>query len=299
MLSVVVPVYNEQESLKAFYKELIKFIPKLSSSYEIVFVNDGSSDNSLELLRDFEKKNKNVVVATLRRHQGKAEALTLGFKTSKGEHIVTLDADLQDRPEEIDKLLKKARTGWDLVSGWRKNRRDSIFKIIFSKVFNTIASIAWGLKVNDLNSGLKVYKAQAAKSLNLYGGMHRFIPLLVHQEGFKVTELPVAHQRRKYGKSKYGISKVFTELPDLFTMLFLMKYAKRPMHFFGVFGGLLFSIGVFILLYLSYLRFIGERIGDRPLLLFGVLLVLTGLQIFFVGFIADLVIHLHARRNSD
>lgn len=299
MLSVVVPVHNEQEALVAFYKELIKFIPKLSKNYEIVFVDDGSTDNSLYILRQLEKKNKNIVVVSLRSHQGKAEALTLGFKTAKGDHIVTLDADLQDRPEEIEKLLKKLKSGWDLVSGWRKNRRDSFFKIIFSKIFNTIASIAWGLKVNDLNSGLKAYRSEAAKSLNLYGGMHRFIPLLVHQEGFKVTELPVVHQKRKYGRSKYGISKVFTELPDLFTMLFLMKYAKRPMHFFGVFGGLLFSVGVCILLYLSYLRFIGERIGDRPLLLFGVLLVLTGLQIFFVGFIADLVIHLHAKRNSE
>jgi len=300
MLSVVVPVFNEQESLSAFYSELIKFVPKLSRNYEIIFVDDGSTDNSLKLIKGLEKKNKNLRVVFSKKHEGKAEAVTLGFKTAKGEYIVTLDADLQDKPEEIEKLLKKAKTGWDLVSGWRKNRRDSIFKVIFSKLFNVVASLAWGFKVNDLNSGLKVYEAHAAKSLNLYGGMHRFIPLILYQEGFKVTEVPVIHEKRKFGKSKYGFSKVFTELPDLFTMLFLMKYAKRPMHFFGVFGGLLFTIGFIILLYLSFLKFFqGQAIGDRPLLLFGILLVLTGLQIFFTGFIADLIIHLSSKNERD
>lgn len=300
MLSVVIPVFNEQESLKAFYSELIKFIPKLSREYELIFVDDGSSDNSLKLLNQLQKTNKNLKIVRSRKHQGKAEALTLGFGAAKGDYIATLDADLQDRPEEVERLLKKAKSGWDLVSGWRKNRRDSIFKVLFSKVFNTIASLAWGLKINDLNSGLKVYKSEAAKNLNLYGGMHRFIPLLLHQEGFKVTEVPVAHQKRKFGKSKYGISKVITELPDMFTMLFLMKYAKRPLHFFGVFGGLLFTAGFIILLYLSYLKFFqGQAIGNRPLLLFGVLLVLTGLQVFFTGFIADLIIHISQKNNKS
>jgi len=300
MLSVVIPVFNEQESLKVFYSELIKFVPRLSKSYEIVFVDDGSEDKSSEILKSFKNKSKNVRVIYFRKHQGKAEALTLGFRAAKGDYIVTLDADLQDRPEEIEKLLKKARTGWDLVSGWRKNRKDSIFKVITSKIFNSIASVFWGLKVNDLNCGLKVYRKEAAKSLNLYGGMHRFIPLLVHQEGFRVTEVPVVHAKRKFGKSKYGISKVVTELPDLFTMLFLMKYAKRPLHFFGVFGGLLFALGFTVLLYLSFLKFFqGQAIGNRPLLLFGVLLVLTGLQVFFTGFIADLIIHLHQKNSNQ
>lgn len=300
MLSFVVPVYNEQESLKAFYNELIKIVKKFARTYELVFVDDGSVDNSLSILKDFEKENRNIKVLSLRKHQGKAEALTLGFQKAKGEYIVTLDADLQDKPSEIEKLLEKTKEGWDLVSGWRKNRKDSIFKVLTSKLFNIIASIFWGLSVNDLNCGLKVYTKEATKSLNLYGGMHRFIPLLVYQEGFRVTEVPIIHERRKYGKSKYGFSKVFTELPDLFTMLFLMKYAKRPMHFFGVFGGLLFFLGFIVLLYLTYVKFFqGQAIGNRPLLLFGVLLVLTGLQIFFTGFIADLVLHISQKRNSE
>lgn len=299
MLSFVVPVYNEQESLKAFYNELIKIVKKLTGTYELVFVDDGSADKSLNILKDLEKRNRNIKVFSLRKHQGKAEALTLGFRKAKGEYIVTLDADLQDKPSEIEKLLKKSRKGWDLVSGWRRDRKDSILKIISSKIFNLIASIAWGLSVNDLNCGLKLYKKEAAKSLNLYGGMHRFIPLLLFQEGFKVTEVPIVHEKRKYGRSKYGISKVFTELPDLFTMLFLMKYAKRPLHFFGVFGGFLLIVGIAILVYLSFLHFQGQRIGNRPLLLFGILLVLTGIQIFFTGFIADLIIHLSKKNNTD
>ena len=299
MLSVVVAVFNEEESLRAFYKELLAALFKLKKNYEIIFVDDGSNDKSLSILKGFEKKSKSVRVFSFRKHQGKAEALTLGFQKAKGDYIVTLDADLQDRPEEILKLIKKLNEGWDLVSGWRKNRRDSIFKVLPSKLFNFLALVFWGLKVNDLNSGLKLYTKDAAKSLRLYGGMHRFIPLLLYQEGFKVTEVPVIHEKRKFGKSKYGLSKVFTELPDLFTMLFLSRYAKRPLHFFGVFGGILLLVGFVILIYLSYLRFQGERIGNRPLLLFGILLVLTGLQIFFTGFIADLIIHISQKNNKE
>ena len=157
----------------------------------------------------------------------------------------------------------------------------------------------WGLRLHDYNCGLKYYSIDAAKSLNIYGGLHRFIPLLVYQEGFSVTEVPIIHEKRRFGKSKYGLSKVFTELPDLFTMLFLSRYSKRPLHFFGVFGGILLILGFIILVYLSYLRFQGERIGNRPLLLFGILLVLTGLQIFFTGFIADLIIHISQKNNKE
>ena len=299
MLSIVVPVFNEEESLNAFYKTLLAALFKLKKNYEIIFVDDGSNDKSLSILKEFEKKSKSVRVFSFRKHQGKAEALTLGFQKAKGDYIVTLDADLQDNPSEIKNLLKKSREGWDLVSGWRKNRRDSILKVLPSKLFNFLALVFWGLKVNDLNSGLKLYTKDAAKSLRLYGGMHRFIPLLLYQEGFKVTEVPVIHEKRKFGKSKYGLSKVFTELPDLFTMLFLSRYAKRPLHFFGVFGGILLLVGFVILIYLSYLRFQGERIGNRPLLLFGILLVLTGLQIFFTGFIADLIIHISQKNNKE
>lgn len=298
MISAVVPVFNEEESLEKFYPVLVSSLAKLGL-YEIVFIDDGSTDSSLKLMQKLSSKDKNIRIFSFRKNQGKAEALTLGFKMAKGDYIVTLDADLQDRPEEIKNLLKKSQEGFDLVSGWRKNRKDSKVLINFpSKLFNFLTGLFWGLKLNDYNCGLKFYTKEAAKSLNLYGGMQRFIPLLLHQNGFRVTEIPVAHEKRKYGKSKYGFSKSFKEFPDMFTMLFLTKYAKRPLHFFGFIGGIASGVGVLILLYLFALRLLGEKIGTRPLLTFGMLLVLAGFQVLFTGFLADLILHISSK-NAD
>jgi glycosyltransferase involved in cell wall biosynthesis len=300
MLSVVVPAYNEEESLKAFYEELIEALVRLKIPYETVFVDDGSRDKTLDILKNFANKDKNVKVFSFRKNQGKAEALTFGFQKAKGDYIVTLDADLQDKPKEISTLLRKAKEeDWDIVSGWRKERKDSLRKVISSKLFNNIASMFWGLKLHDYNCGLKLYSKEAAKSLNLYGGMHRFIPLLVHDQGFSVTEIAVEHDERKYGKSKYGFSKIWKDLPDIFTMLFLSKYSKRPFHFFGVAGALLILVGVVILGYLTWLKILGEAIGQRPLLFLGILLVISGFQSFFTGFLADLVINTSYKRQKD
>lgn len=289
MFSIVVPVYNEEESLDSFYAVLSKNIP---SDSEIIFIDDGSKDKSLKILKELALKERKVRIFSFRKNQGKAEALTLGFQKAKGEKIVTLDADLQDRPEEINKLIKKLDEGFDLVSGWRKERKDSKLFINFpSKLFNFLSGFFWGLKLNDYNCGLKAYKSEAAKSLNLYGGMQRFIPLLLYQNGFRVTEIPVAHEVRKYGKSKYGFSKSFKEFPDMFTMLFLSRYKTRPMHFFGIVGFTLIFFGVLILSYLTTLRLMGEQIGNRPLLFLGILITISGLQIFFTGFLADLILH--------
>jgi glycosyltransferase involved in cell wall biosynthesis len=297
MISIIVPVYNEEESLDSFYKVLSKNIP---SDSEIIFVDDGSRDKSLKILKEFASKDKKVRIFSFRKNHGKAEALTLGFQKAKGEKIVTLDADLQDRPEEIDKLLKKLDEGFDLVSGWRKDRKDSKIFINFpSKFFNFLSSFFWGLKLNDYNCGLKAYTIEAAKSLNLYGGMQRFIPLLLYQNGFKVTEISVVHEARRYGKSKYGFSKSFKEFPDMFTMLFLSKYKSKPMHFFGIIGISLILFAVLILLYLTGLWFMGERIGNRPLLFLGILLAISGLQIFFTGFLADLILHFSKQDSNE
>lgn len=298
MLSAVVPVFNEEESLEAFFKVLIPNLSKLDKEYEIIFVDDGSTDNTLEILKDFEAKNSNVRILSFRKNRGKAEVLTSGFKAAKGDFVVTLDADLQDRPEEIGKLLKKAKEGFDLVSGWRKDRKDALKTKLSSKLFNFIMSAFWGVHLHDYNCGLKLYTKEAAKSVSLYGGMHRFIPLLVSEKGFNVTEVAVVHEKRRFGKSKYGFSKIFRDIPDMFTMLFLTKYAKRPLHFFAIVGGIIGTIGFFILLYLSILRFMGERIGTRPLLVFGVLLVLAGFQVLFTGFLADLILHISEKDND-
>ena len=299
MISIVVPALNEEESLKDFYKELVSVAQNLDKDYEVIFVDDGSTDTSLSILKKFEEQNNNVRIFSFRKNQGKAEALTLGFQKAKGDYIATLDADLQNKPSEIPKLLEKIKEGYDVVSGWRMNRQDTLPKIIFSKIFNFIVRVFWGLNLHDYNCGLKVYTKDAAKSLRLYGGLHRFIPLLAHQKGFKATEVPIHHQKRQYGKSKYGISKIWWDLPDIFTMFFLSRYSKRPMHFFGFAGGLLFIIGTTTLGYLAILRFHGETIGRRPLLFFGMLLVLSGLQVFFTGFLADLIINISNKSKQE
>ena len=298
MISAVIPVFNEEESLIAFYKVLVTNLPKLDKTYEIVFVDDGSTDKTLEILKDLEVKNTNVKILSFRKNRGKAEILTSGFKIAKGDFIVTLDADLQDRPEEIVKLIQKQKEGFDLVFGWRKDRKDPIAKRISSKLFNFLVGTFWGVRFHDYNCGLKLYTKEVAKSLNLYGGMHRFIPLLASENGFSVTEISVVHEKRKFGKSKYGFSKIFRDIPDIFTILFLTKYAKRPLHFFGVAGGILFAIGLFVLLYLTIIHFQGEAIGRRPLLFFGMLLVLAGFQVLFTGFLADLIIHTAYKNNG-
>lgn len=297
VLSVVIPILNEEESILKLYQELISVLKNLQD-YEIIFADDGSTDSSLKKLQELASKDTNVIVFSFRRNLGKSEALTLGFQKAKGEYIATLDADLQDQPQDIPKLLEKLEKGWDVVCGWRKNRKDPVKKVISSKIFNASARIFWGLRLHDYNCGLKVYRSEAAKSLNLYGGLHRFIPLLLHQQAYRVTEEPVLHSKRQFGKSKYGFSKLWKDLPDIFTMLFLSHYGDRPLHFFGVIGGFLFFVGSVILLYLAMIKLGGQGIGNRPILFLGMLLVLTGLQVLFTGFLADLLINLLSRKEK-
>lgn len=298
MVSIVIPVYNEEESIDAFYNELSATAKSLKT-YEILFVDDGSKDSSLSLLKAIGEKDKRVKIFSFRKNHGKAEALMLGFLKATGKHIITLDADLQDKPSEIPALLRKINDGYDLVSGWRKNRKDGLPKVLASKLFNSIAKTWWGLKLHDYNCGLKAYTKNAAKSLRIYGGLHRFIPLILYHQGFMVTEIPVEHDKRKFGKSKYGFSKLWKDLPDIFTMLFLSRYGDRPFHFFAWVGGVLFFLGTIILGYLGILKLVGEGIGNRPILFLGMILLLSGLQIFFTGFLADLIINLSKQQRED
>lgn len=298
-LSIVVPVYNEEESIEAFYKELITQLEKLDKKFEIIFVDDGSQDKSLRLLQKLEEENNNVQVYSFRRNLGKAEALTFGFQKAQGEIIVTLDADLQDQPSEIQNLLNKQEEGYDVVCGWRKDRKDASKMKIISKLFNYTLNKVFGLKIHDYNCGLKLYTSDAAKSLRLYGGLHRFIPILVYEQGFSVTELPVKHEQRKFGESKYKFTKI-KDIPDMFTMMFLVRYMKRPLHFFGGVGGGLFLLGVLTLIYLTGVKFLlHQSIGGRPLFFLGILFVVVGVQIFFTGFLAELLINLSQRREQN
>lgn len=297
MISVVIPLFNEEDSLLVLHKSLQEHLKNVS--YELIFIDDGSKDDSLSILQKIAQKDKRVLIFSFRKNLGKSEALMLGFSKARGEHVVTMDADLQDQPFEIPQLLKKLDEGWDVVCGWRKNRQDAKSKIISSFFFNFFVRKMWGLYLHDYNCGLKTFRKQAAKSLNLYGGLHRFIPLLLYQQGFRVCEVEVVHGKRKFGKSKFGFSKIWRDLPDMLTMFFLTRYGERPLHFFGSVGGVIFGIGFFILGYLTYLWFLGESIGRRPLLLFGVLLVLGGLQVLFTGFLADLIINVFKKRVID
>lgn len=295
MISIVVPVLNEEESIITFHSVLSEELKKLNTSYEILFIDDGSSDKSLHVLKDIAKKDNSIHIYAFRRNQGKAEALMLGFQKAKGDKIITLDADLEDQPSEIGSLLKKADEGWDIVIGWRKERKHSFLSRMSSKLFNFFTYLFWGMHLHDYNSGLKFITNDCAKELRLYGGMHRFIPLLAYQNGYSVTEIPVKHEKRKYGKSKYSKFKVLKDIPDMFTMLFLSNYSKRPLHFFGIVGGSMLLIGLIILMYLSILHFQGQSINRRPLLLGGALLTISGLQVFFTGFIAELLISISQR----
>lgn len=295
--SIVIPVFNEDESLRELVANIKGAFLNNKKSYEIIFIDDGSTDRSFEILRQFEYANKNIKVYSFRKNLGKSPALMLGFQKATGRFIVTLDADLQDDPTNIMSLYQRlTKSKLDLVTGWRKQRKDSSFKVVTSKIFNKTVSIMFGVKLHDLNSGLKLYRSETAKELRIYGGMHRFIPIIAADIGFSVGEKDILHHARKYGVSKYKFTKVFTDIPDLITIYFITKYNRRPLHFFGKIGGLLFSAGLVALLYLFYLRLAGERIGDRPLLLFGILLVLVGLQIALTGLVADLIVN---KNDSD
>jgi glycosyltransferase involved in cell wall biosynthesis len=299
--SIVVPVYNEVESLDELVLSVDSTMSSLGHDYEIVFVDDGSTDGSFQKLRALAESRPEIRLFSFRRNLGKSPALTCGFQQADGTWIVTLDADLQDDSSNIALLLEQVQQGaFDVVSGWRRNRRDSLFKIVSSKIFNLLViRTFFGLSFRDMNSGLKLYRAEAARALVLYGGMHRFIPLILADMGYRVAEVPVTHRARKHGASKYSGWKMLAASPDLLTTFFLVRYMGRPLHFFGRIGSALFGIGFVILSYLSYLWLGGTPIGSRPLLTLGVLLVVMGGQIVLTGLLADLVLKLHADKRRE
>jgi glycosyltransferase involved in cell wall biosynthesis len=297
--SIVVPIRNERESIRELVAAIEKVFRGLSHSYELIFVDDGSTDGTLETLKALAAAGPRTRVVSFRVNAGKSMALACGFQMAAGDYVLTLDADLQDDPSDLPEMYAfMTREDVDLVSGWRRQRRDSALKVISSKIFNVIViRILFGLSFKDLNGGMKLYRRPVAKDLQLYGGMHRFIPLIASEMGYRVAEIPVTHHERKYGRSKYRPTKIFTEIPDLLTMFFLIRYTRRPLHFFARVGSLLSAAGLAVLTYLSVLWFQGEPIGRRPLLLFGLLLVLVGAQIVFTGLLADLIVNVSDRRQ--
>lgn len=295
-LSIVVPVYDEVASLPELYRELCETLADVPYRSELIFVDDGSTDGSSEVLRSFFASDPRVQVIEFRRNFGKSAALAAGFRAARGAIIVTLDADLQDDPREIPRLLAALEQA-DLVSGWKSPRRDPWTKRLPSWIFNTTIRFLTGVRLHDVNCGLKAYRAEVVRELPLYGELHRFIPVLAHARGFRVMELPVAHRPRRYGRSKYGPARFARGLFDLLTVLFLTQYSPRPLHLFGWFGLGALGLGTAINGYLSVQWFLGNPIGHRPLLTLGVLLMTLGAQFFLTGLLAELITHTAPRQD--
>jgi glycosyltransferase involved in cell wall biosynthesis len=296
VISVVVPLHDEERTVALLFDELQAALDPLDQPWEAVFVDDGSTDGSFGALTRLHNANDNVRVVRLRRNFGKAAALAAGFANAQGDIVVTIDGDLQDDPTEIPRLLAKLDEGFDLVSGWKAHRRDPITRRVLSRIFNWVTGRVSGLRLHDLNCGLKAYRAEVVQGLRLYGELHRFIPVLAHYRGYRIAELPVNHRPREHGRSRYGVERYVRGFLDLLTVSFVGRYRYRPLHLFGGLGLLLGLVGFVVLAYLTVLKIGGHAIGERPLLILGVLLMVVGLQFFSLGLISELITSQHEER---
>jgi glycosyltransferase involved in cell wall biosynthesis len=298
VISVVVPLHNEERSVERLFDELQAALAPLDTPWEVVFVDDGSTDETFARLARLHAAHGNMRAVRLRRNAGKAAALDAGFAEAAGELLVTIDGDLQDDPAEIPRLLAKLEEGFDLVTGWKTRRRDPLARRLLSKLFNAVTSSVSGLRLHDMNCGLKAYRAEVVDGMRLYGELHRFIPVLAHYRGFRIAELPVRHRPREHGRSRYGMERYVRGFLDLLTVTFMGRYRHRPLHLFGGLGLLFGVAGVAILTYLTVLKIGGEAIGHRPLLTLGVLLVVVGMQFLSLGLLSELITSHHEERLS-
>lgn len=288
-LSLVIPAYNEKESIPELLKQITAATKPLDLDFEIVIVDDGSNDGMFETIKSLKPEYPNLVAVRFRRNYGKSPALAVGFKKAQGKFIITMDADLQDDPQEIPHLLNKLEEGYDMVSGWKKERHDPITKTLPSKIYNYVTSKLTGIRLHDFNCGLKAYRREVVESFLVYGELHRFLPVLAHWQGFRVGEIVVKHHARKYGKSKYGIRRFFNGFFDLITVLFLTRFRTSPLHIFGIIGFLTFMVGFCIEVYLTVLWFQGTGIGKRPLFFMGNILIIVGIQFIGFGLVAEMI----------
>ena len=289
-VTVVIPLYNEEESLVELSVALKKTLDSLRTSWEVIFIDDGSTDRSFSKLLEIHRVNSRFKCIKFKRNYGKSAALQEGFKAATGDYVITMDADLQDDPEEIPNLVAKLIEGYDLVSGWKKVRKDPFIKKSTSKLFNLVTSMIVGLRLHDYNCGLKAYVKDVIKNIKVYGEMHRYIPAIAHLSGYKVTEIPVVHHERKYGKTKFGVSRFLNGIFDLITVIFTTQYMKRPLHLFGMIGLLSFLAGFGILLYLTIMKFVESiPISGRPLFFVGILFAIVGVQFFSIGLIGEMI----------
>ena len=301
-VSIIVPLFNEEESLPELCSWIRKVAESHSLSYEVVLIDDGSSDNSWQVVETLSKENPNIKGIRFQRNYGKSAALNEGFRCCQGDVVITMDADLQDSPDEIPELVRMIKEdGWDIVSGWKQKRHDPLEKRLPSKFFNWITAKISKIPLHDFNCGLKAYRQKVVKSIEVYGEMHRYIPLIAKWSGFrKVGEKVVEHRARKFGKSKFGFERYINGFLDLATIMFLGKFGKRPMQFFGLWGTLFFVVGFGISLYLSISKIFFDKTGltQRPIFFFAIMVMIIGAQLFLTGFVSELVARNAPGRNS-
>lgn len=290
-LSVVVPIYNEYESLPHLLDAIAHSLQLADLNYEIICVDDGSTDGSVDLLKQLVQTRTDLRAVVFRRNYGQTAAIAAGFRHARGQVVITLDGDLQNDPADIPLLLDKLAEGYDLVSGWRKHRQDAVLtRLIPSRIANWLIGQVTGVKLHDYGCSLKAYRAELVADMNLYGELHRFLPALAFIEGARITELPVRHHARRYGKSKYGLDRTFRVVMDLLTISFMRTFLTKPMHVFGLFGLASLGLGTATGLYLTFVKlFLHENISNRPLLILTVILILAGIQLFSVGILAELL----------
>jgi glycosyltransferase involved in cell wall biosynthesis len=299
-VSFVIPLKDEVETLETLYQKIVESITPLDLSFEVIFVDDGSTDGSFEIIKKLHMEDPRVKGIRFRRNFGKSSALSAGFKKAVGDIVITMDADLQDDPTEIPRFIEMINKGYDVVSGWKKVRYDPLSKTLPSRFFNRITAWATGVDIHDFNCGFKAYRKEVVKSIEIYGELHRYIPALAYGKGFTVGEIVVTHHPRKYGRSKYGWERLFKGLLDLFTVVFLTRFFKRPMHIFGGTGAVMFVLGFIINLYLVIHKFLTDTpIGNRPLLTLGVLCMILGIQSLSLGLLGEMINNISSDRKEE
>ena len=299
-ISIVIPAYNEQDNVILLYREIKKAVDRITRDYEIIYIDDGSSDLTFKNLLKLSKEDSKVRIIKFRKNFGQTAAMDAGFKAAKGNIIVAMDADLQNDPADIPKLLEKINEGYDVVSGWRYKRKDPLSKKLISLLANFLRKRLTGEAIHDSGCSLKAYRKECFEGLNLYGEMHRFIPALLKWKGFRISEVKVNHRPRKHGKTKYSLSRVMRGSLDLVVVLFWQKYSTRPIHLFGGLGLLTSFLGFVLLAYLAVMRlFYNTAIGNRPLLLLSILLVILGVQFIIFGLIADVLVKIYYKDSTN
>jgi glycosyltransferase involved in cell wall biosynthesis len=297
-LSVVIPIFDEQDSLTLLHERLTDVLGGLNRSYEVIFVDDGSTDGSVRICRELAAVDDHTVMVELRRHFGKATALQAGFQVARGRVIITMDGDLQDDPKEIPAFLAALTEQVDLVSGWKRKRQDPLNKTLPSRIFNAVTSFVSGVPLRDFNCGFKAYRPEVVRQLDLYGEIYRFIPVLAHAKGYNVAEIPVDHHPRQYGASKYSFERFLRGAFDLLTVTFLCRFQRRPLHLFGGIGMFFMLVGLAIDVYMTFMWFAGASLSNRPLLLFGTLLIIVGAQVLVFGLLAEMITAATYRRSD-